>query len=93
MMIAAVVTILGVYLATEVFIDDMEDDGEPASSRAEMREAQAVLEAVTVSTGRAKSVVAMDLVHRTRPRLDRALKLPNRDWSGTWTDTAGRSTR
>lgn len=53
MMLAAIVTILGVYLATEVFIVDMEGDGEPASSRAEMREAQAVLEAVTVSTGRA----------------------------------------
>jgi len=53
MMLAAIVTILGVYLATEVFIEDMEDDGEPAFSRAEMREAQAVLEAVTVSTGRA----------------------------------------
>ena len=39
MMIAAVVTILGVYLATEVFIEDMEDDGEPAPSRTEMREA------------------------------------------------------
>jgi len=35
MMLAAVVTILGVYLATEVFI---EDDGEPASSREEVRE-------------------------------------------------------
>ncbi len=39
MMLAAVVTILGVYLATEVFIEDIEDDGEPAaSSRAETRE-------------------------------------------------------
>ena len=35
MMLAAVVTILGVYLATELFI---EDEGEPASSKAEMRE-------------------------------------------------------
>jgi hypothetical protein len=37
-MLAAVVTILGVYLATEVFIEDIEDDGEPASSSAETRE-------------------------------------------------------
>lgn len=39
MMLAAILTILGVYLATGVFIVDMEDDGEPVSSRAEMREA------------------------------------------------------
>jgi hypothetical protein len=39
MMLAAIVTILGFYLTTEVFIEDMEDDGEPAPSRTEMREA------------------------------------------------------